>query len=68
MSKEKKYRVNPVKMIRLIIIVIVLCALLVGAGYFAGKGSDMIHRGVLPYMGSSPMQLSRDHPAFSTGN
>ena len=39
MSKEKKYRVNPVKMIRLIIIVIVLCALLVGAGYFAGKGS-----------------------------
>lgn len=39
MSKEKKYRANPVKMIRLIIIVIVLCALLAGAGYFAGKGS-----------------------------
>lgn len=39
MSKEKKYRAKPVKMIRLIIIVIVLCALLAGAGYFAGKGS-----------------------------
>ena len=39
MNKEKKYRANPVKMIRLIIIIIILCALLVGAGFFAGKGS-----------------------------
>lgn len=39
MGKEKKYRVNPVKMTRLIIVVIVLCALLTGAGYLAGKGS-----------------------------
>ena len=39
MSKEKKYRANHVKMIRLIIIIIVLCALLTGAGYLAGRSS-----------------------------
>ena len=39
MSKEKKYRANSVKMIRLVIIIIVLCALLTGAGYLAGRSS-----------------------------
>lgn len=39
MSKEKKYRVNPVKLTRLIIVVIVLCGLMIGAGYLAGRSS-----------------------------
>ena len=39
MSKEKKYRVNPVKLTRLIVVIIVLCGLMIGAGYLAGKGS-----------------------------
>lgn len=40
MSKEKKYRVNPVKLTRLIIVVIVLCGLMIGAGYLAGRSSS----------------------------
>ena len=36
MSKEK-IRVNPVKFLRLVIMLIVICALLVGAGYLLGK-------------------------------
>lgn len=39
MSKEKKYRVNPVKLTRLIIVIIVLCGLMIGAGYLAGRSS-----------------------------
>ena len=39
MNKEKKYKVNPVKMMRMIIVVIVLCGLLIGAGYLAGRSS-----------------------------
>lgn len=40
MSKEKKYRVNPLKMTRMVIVIIVLCGLMIGAGYLAGKSSS----------------------------
>ena len=40
MSKEKKYKVNPLKMTRMVIVIIVLCGLMIGAGYLAGKSSS----------------------------
>lgn len=39
MSKEKKYKVNPLKMTRMVIVIIVLCGLMIGAGYLAGRSS-----------------------------
>ncbi len=40
MSKEKKYKVNPLKMTRMVIVIIVLCGLMIGAGYLAGRSSS----------------------------
>ncbi len=40
MSKEKKYKVNTLKMTRMVIVIIVLCGLMIGAGYLAGRSSS----------------------------
>ncbi len=38
-KKETKIRVNPVKFLKLVIILIVICGLLIGAGYLLGSGN-----------------------------